>query len=518
MENKTIYLFKDEFFSGPGFNQRYDCYYYMLNKDSKFGYSLMKHINGLPDEVGVIPQNALKNKKDFLDDFRISHPDNPVVVLDFYFPEQNKRYGPNDFEAIVEETLNKYNEGKITAVESFISYYEEEFQQREALLNSLTESKEELFVFKDVKIDRRGGFLDDPDVYYDYDCHYYILNPFMDKGYDTVGRIHGQLDNKGDIIARVKKEDQMVLKAVRANFPHNKVTVLTVDKEISVDKYVDRLKKTLENYKEETAHLNKEAENYKNKGETSMSTYKLTANFYPSNEPKNGYIGKADLTIADAIRINGISVFQKDGNYNIDFPGYDFVIEDQEKHNSYVLPSSKEAYAAMLEVVKMAVEDQKHHFGHTNGKFNPELSVTGKKVDELYAEGRYSLAVKDLCVLTGITSVTRDGEKGKFVAVDMPTIGSYEKDGEVKYNAAFEGLTSKYEKDGKPMSKNFGTLIRNMIFSEHKKLHEAEKSQEKPSFNDQVKNASETAKKFNADKSGQQKEKSKEDKEMDAPF
>lgn len=249
-----------------------------------------------------------------------------------------------------------------------------------------------------------------------------------------------------------------------------------------------------------------------------MSTYKLTSNFYPANEPKNGYIGKADLTIAEAIKINGISVFEKDGNYNIDFPGYEYMADGEEKHNSYVLPSSKEAYASMLEAVKMAVEDQKHHFGHVNGKYNPELSVSGKKVDEPYAEGRYSLAVKDLCVLTGITSTTRDGEKGKFVAVDMPTIGSYEKDGELKYNAAFEGLTSKYEKDGKEMSKNFGALIRNMVYAEHKKLHEVEKTKDKPSLDNQVKNASETAKKQKADKASQGKKKAKEDKDMDAPF
>ena len=132
--------------------------------------------------------------------------------------------------------------------------------------------------------------------------------------------------------------------------------------------------------------------------------YKMTANFYPAQEPKNGYIGRASLTIADAIRINSIRVFEKEDKINVQFPSYDVVADGKEQQISYVTPDSKEVYAAMVEVVKMAVEDKEHHFGHKTGKYNPQLEVTGKEVNEPYADGRFTLKVDGVCTMTGITS------------------------------------------------------------------------------------------------------------------
>ena len=54
-----------------------------------------------------------------------------------------------------------------------------------------------------------------------------------------------------------------------------------------------------------------------------MFMFKMTSNFYPADEPKNGYIGKADLTIAEAIKINGISVFNNNGVIGMRLPEYE---------------------------------------------------------------------------------------------------------------------------------------------------------------------------------------------------
>ena len=239
-------------------------------------------------------------------------------------------------------------------------------------------------------------------------------------------------------------------------------------------------------------------------------SYRMTSNFYPTQDPKNGYIGKADLTFDDKIRVNGISVFRKeDGSYNIAFPGYDVPAEnakDGEAHLSYVLPDSKEAYASMVEVVKMAVEDQEHHFGHVKGDHLPELKVSGKAVQEPYADGRYSLIVEDLCVMTGITSHEVKQDDGhSFIAVNTPTIGSYEKDGVKHFNQAFEGLTVEWEKDGKKEKRDYGLLIRNMVRGERKKVLglETEKGQvsKNPSIDDKINQAEKKANEQNSSKS-----------------
>lgn len=82
---------------------------------------------------------------------------------------------------------------------------------------------------------------------------------------------------------------------------------------------------------------------------------KLTANFFPAEEQKNGYIGKANITIANAIRLNGISVFMPEaGGIHISFPEFG----EGENRASYVIPKSKEAYEAMLDVVAKAVANE----------------------------------------------------------------------------------------------------------------------------------------------------------------
>lgn len=210
---------------------------------------------------------------------------------------------------------------------------------------------------------------------------------------------------------------------------------------------------------------------------------KMTANFRPAQEPKNGYIGKADITIANAIRLNGISVFRdEDNNINLNFPGFG-------DGASYVVPKSKEAYADMREVVAMAV-DSDNHFGYNKGDYGIHLDVTGKLVEEPYADGRFSVDVADVCVLYGITTnkveYERDGEHRSFVAVDLPSIGSYEKDGERQYQTAFEGRISSWTRDGVDYKKDYGQLMHGLVIAERKALVR----DLKPSLEAQVKEAS----------------------------
>lgn len=215
---------------------------------------------------------------------------------------------------------------------------------------------------------------------------------------------------------------------------------------------------------------------------------KMTANFYPApeNKPCGGeslYLGKADLTIANAIRINGISVFLNKGEYNINFPEFG-------EGTSYVVPHSKEAYAAMRDVVAMAVAS-KNHFGYNKGEYGIHFDVSGNLVQEPYADGRFSASIPDLCTLYGITTrpveyERADGQMGRFVAVNMPTIYSYEKDGEKQYQTAFEGRISAWtDKAGQEQSINYNQILEGKVRSERKTLIK----ERKPTLDSQMKDA-----------------------------
>ena len=210
---------------------------------------------------------------------------------------------------------------------------------------------------------------------------------------------------------------------------------------------------------------------------------RMTANFYPASEPKNGYIGKADITIGNAIRLNGISVFKSpEHGINISFPEFG-------DGASYVVPKSKEAYAAMLEVVSMATINDKH-FGYNTGEYGVHMDVKGKMVNEPYADGRFSVEVDDVCVLYGITTrnveFEKEGKDRSFTAVDLPTIGSYEKDGETQYQTAFEGRISSWkDKEGKDQSIDYGQRLTGLVRAERKALIK----ERKPSLDEQMKGA-----------------------------
>lgn len=200
--------------------------------------------------------------------------------------------------------------------------------------------------------------------------------------------------------------------------------------------------------------------------------YALKANFYPAQAPKGGYIGKADITIANAVRLNNISVFEnaQDGTRSISFAKF-----GKNNERSYIIPSSKEAYAAMLAVVSKAVESEKH-FATEKGNFGVKLDVSGAKVNEPYADGRFTVSVGDFCTLNGIStreaSYTKDGVKKEFVAVDIPPVRDEEgkvkqytdKDGNQHVNLQYECLKDTYKnKEGKEVSTDYKALMNNMI-------------------------------------------------------
>lgn len=206
--------------------------------------------------------------------------------------------------------------------------------------------------------------------------------------------------------------------------------------------------------------------------------YALKANFYPAQEPKNGYIGKADLTIANAVEIDNISVFDDGaGNRSIQFAKF-----GKDNERSYVIPSSKEAFAAALAVISKAV-DQEKHFAVEKGDFGVKFEVRGAKVQEPYADGRYTISVGDFCTLNGIATRevthTKDGETKKFVSVDFPTVRDEEgkvrlytdKEGNQFASLQYQFLKNEYkDKEGKDVVMNYKTLANNMVLKCRKEM------------------------------------------------
>lgn len=234
-------------------------------------------------------------------------------------------------------------------------------------------------------------------------------------------------------------------------------------------------------------------------------SYSMNSNFYPAREPKNGFIGTADLLIANGIKIRGIAVFEKENGYNIQFAGFG----EGDGRKSYVVPASKEAYADILSVIQKAVEDPEHHFGWSSGdhfewdeqakKFK-QLEISGEAVKEPYADARFQIEVKDLCTLYGITTheVEKKGEKGgTFIAVDPPKLEPYEKNGEKIYPPVFEGWVNKYEKNGKEHKFDFGSYLDGAILGKRKELLNRH-----PSLDEQVKGAAGKAAQAPAGKEG----------------
>ena len=215
--------------------------------------------------------------------------------------------------------------------------------------------------------------------------------------------------------------------------------------------------------------------------------YAMKANFFPAQGEHENYIGKADITVGNAIRINNISVFEQEGKRGLSFA--EFGPADNKR--SYVIPASKEAYAAMLDVVSQAVDSEKH-FAFTRGNYNVRLEVSGARVNEPYVDGRFSVAVGALCTLNGISTrvvdYEKDGKASKFVSVDLPTVTGEDgkakrytdREGKEHVNHQFEGLVDTWtDKEGTEQKRDYGLLLRNLVLGKRKELAE-------PSLDDKI--------------------------------
>ena len=211
----------------------------------------------------------------------------------------------------------------------------------------------------------------------------------------------------------------------------------------------------------------------------------LFANFHAAQEPKRGgnseytYIGKANITIGDAVRLNGISVFEneKNGQFSIDFPGFG-------EGGEYVIPKSPEAYAAMRDCIAKAAKSQQG-YAYELGNNNPDIIITGKQVNEPYADARFIIEVGDMVALYGVSTRIAGHEGNEFVAVDYPNIGEpYEANGQKHYNKAFEGIVAKWpDNDGNEHTTDYGQHLNMMVRGKRKELMR--------SFDDRVKDAQE---------------------------
>lgn len=222
--------------------------------------------------------------------------------------------------------------------------------------------------------------------------------------------------------------------------------------------------------------------------------YAMKANFYPAKEQKHGYLGKATIVVANGIQINNISVFEReDGTRGISFAEYG----PEDKRRSYVVPASKEAYAAMNDVVSRAV-DADNHFGFSKGDYKMKMKATGKLVDEPYADGRFSVAIEGLCTLNGITTrvveYEKAGEKRKFTAVEMPAVrnaegkvSTYEdKAGKKHANVQFQGIVNAWTDEKGDHKHDYSEELRIAVFAERKRL-------KTPSLEEQIGDAKEKA-------------------------
>jgi len=230
---------------------------------------------------------------------------------------------------------------------------------------------------------------------------------------------------------------------------------------------------------------------------------RLTANFYPAQEPTRfegkeysdpetgeqrmsqggEYVGKAAITIANAFRLNDISVFHMDdGTHSLRFPDFPSIDADTNTPTrvSFIVPKSPEAYAAMVDIVEKARESDQG-FAYANGDYNPTVVAHGSLANtvnsegKVIADGRFSVELGDVCVLRGVSTRPAEyevnGEKHRFVAVDIPNAldaedkpSTYEKDGQTLYNKVCTPLISKWtNKEGEPKSKNYGYLFQRLV-------------------------------------------------------
>lgn len=167
----------------------------------------------------------------------------------------------------------------------------------------------------------------------------------------------------------------------------------------------------------------------------------------------------------------------KDVLMNIDTEQPQILALHEHFSGTVVEDAFKAVNARLCSVVAHAIENE-NHFAFLPGTYlknepGERLEVHGKPVQEQYADARFYVEVADMVVLNGIRTnreaFEKNGKTGHYTQVKMPTINSYEVDGEKRYQKAFEGrIRTGTLEDGTNYSIDYGDLLQGLILAERK--------------------------------------------------
>ena len=199
--------------------------------------------------------------------------------------------------------------------------------------------------------------------------------------------------------------------------------------------------------------------------------YDLKAHFYPAREQKDGYLGRVDLTVGDAVRIRGIAVFAKGKSAELllRFPSFG------EPPQSHIYPANKDAYFLMLRLAKAAVANHSYHYSHIPGDLDPDLSIQGQLAEKGPPRGLFSLSIDGFCMLNGITTSAdpSSGKEERDIAVQFPNLPSFQdENGQLKSFPIFQGLVAAvYDDSGEKLyDRDYDAYIRKMVQNRHIRL------------------------------------------------
>ena len=191
--------------------------------------------------------------------------------------------------------------------------------------------------------------------------------------------------------------------------------------------------------------------------------YLMKASFSPSETPKDGYLGNVSITVADAVLLRGIAVFQREGvsGYALHFP------VSGERKQSYIFPLSRDGYRIMLRLAIDAMQNKHDHTACLEGTTDIRLSVTGELLEKSNADGRFSLCIDGFCKLNGITTYETPywQPDQSHVLVHFPSLIPYQlpKD-QILTHSIFHGLSSAHKAaDGTLISQDYHALITDMV-------------------------------------------------------
>ena len=198
--------------------------------------------------------------------------------------------------------------------------------------------------------------------------------------------------------------------------------------------------------------------------------YKLKAQFFPTTAGQEGFIGSASITVADAVMIRGIAVFQNDDTQDLTicFPTFG------RHRQSYILPLDQTAYNRMHRLIEKAAANQRHHTAEIQGSADIALSVSYILTDSGQPEAHYAITIPDFCRLNGITAEETPYmlPNGQKVAVHMPSLTPDAGEGSpVQPFTVFHGLLAPSTlPDGTQVLKDYQKVIDDLVRAKREEL------------------------------------------------